>query len=97
MEQLKEGTYTLPPELKAIVRGGNSVVVMRRKPRPVEANVMRCRDCKHQQCGKKTFRSQTVPNKYCDARPKVIGGRAEYNYAAPDSKVACYKFEPKES
>ena len=93
--ELKEGTYTLPPELKAVVKNGDKVIVMPRKRREV-AESMHCRDCAWQRLGKKCTQNQWRESPYCVARPKHINGQSGYFYCAPDGRVACYLFKSKE-
>jgi hypothetical protein len=93
--ELKEGTYTLPPELKAVVRNGDKVIVTKRKKREV-ADALHCRQCAYQRIGKKCTQHQWHESPYCVARPKRINGESGYFYCAPDNKVACYLFKAKE-
>ena len=94
MELLKEGTYTLPPELKAFVKGGDQVIVVPRKKR-IWPDQKRCRDCEYHRIGKKCMTYQVYDSPYCLAKPKRINGKAGYFYCAPDNRVACYLFKPK--
>lgn len=93
--ELKEGTYTLPPSLKAVVKNGDKVIVMPRKRREV-AESKHCRDCAWQRLGKKCTQNQWHESPYCVARPKRINGQSGYFYCAPDGRVACYLFKEKE-
>ena len=94
MELLKEGTYTLPPEFKAKVIGGNRVVVEPRTRR-VWPEQKRCRDCEYHRIGKKCTQNQWRETPYCIAKPKRINGNPGFFYCAPDNRVACYLFKPK--
>lgn len=90
--ELKEGTYDIPENCTAVYTN-RQVVVKEKRPK---STVLTCRDCKHQQFGKKSMRGQYWNSFYCDASPKTIGGVAGYYYSAGSSKKACEKFEPKE-
>ena len=91
--ELKEGIYDIPYNCTAIYTK-RQVVVKLKRPKPT---VLTCRNCKHQQYGKKVKMGQYWNSFYCDVSPKTIGGVAGYYYNANNSKRACEKFEPKEA
>jgi len=88
--ELKEGTYTISQDLKAVVVNGNTIIISKRKI----SHDNHCRDCVHCLTGKYKFSpKQWWESNYCDARPKIIGGQNGFFYAAPLSKKACELFK----
>ena len=88
--EIKEGTYTIPHDLKAVVINGNTLIVSKRvRISPYK----HCRDCAHCKTGKYKFSpNQWWESTYCDARPKKMVAKGEWWYAAPLTRIACELF-----
>lgn len=95
--ELKEGTYTIPPHLKAIVVKGDKVIVSKRlRPYPLEG--VRCRTCAFFKKGAYAFSpNQYWEATYCSARPKTLKAKGTWWYATQATKKACELYKEKTS
>ena len=88
---LEPGTYEIPDDCTAAYK--NRELIIKKKKRIILEDVKHCKDCIHQQIGRKLFKNQYWDSAFCDIRPKPnTDGRF---YCAPNSRIACYKFDPK--
>lgn len=91
------GTYKVPPELKAIVVGGDKVIVSPRVRNMHPKGTRNCGNCLHRKCGKYAMSpNQWWESHFCEKKPKVAGGKPDYFYCAPKSRPACELYEPNE-
>ena len=93
MKRLEEGIYAIPDDC-TVYYSGRKVRVQKMKHAHSTA-VNRCRDCIYQKLGKVTMSRQWWTSEFCMLKPKTISGREGFYYAAPNSRPACDKFEPK--
>ena len=93
--ELKEGTYTIPDNLRMqLLKGGKTLVVTQRKginPHLKEGEY-RCKDCTHFVTGYWSKNIRWYSSKVCDQKPKKQEGcfYACHYYGKP-----CSKFELK--
>ena len=90
--KLEEGIYDIPDNCTAVY-ANRQVIIKQKRPK---STILTCRNCKHQQYGRKSMQNQWWDSFYCDISPKIIAGKAGYYYNANPSKKACEKFEQKE-
>lgn len=88
--KLEIGTYEIADDCTIVYR--DHKVTVKKKTRGMP-DVMHCRDCIHQRFGRKTLKKQFYDSAYCELRPKNTDGLF---YCAPGSRIACYRFKPKE-
>ena len=90
--EIKEGTYQIPDDMRAIVqKGGKEILVKKRiarSPRLGEGEY-RCRDCAHFVQGK-SMKGQWYTNWVCHMKPKATEG---LYYACLPYGKPCEHFE----
>lgn len=89
--KLEEGIYEIQDDCTVYIRK-RKVYIQKMRAR---AKKPHCKDCAHQLIGKKSMRNQYWDCPYCELKPKMIGGKEGYFYAANNYNPICDNFEPR--
>lgn len=100
MTTLTTGIYEIPPDCKAIIRGGRVYISPRKR---CEDRTPRCRECKHFALGFSKY-NQRYPSPVCLMRPKTNGlingsgydrvSEQKRYYSTLACRKVCDKYEP---
>lgn len=100
MTTLTTGVYEIPPDCKAIIRGGKVYISPRKR---CEDRTPRCRECKHFARGFSKY-NQRYPSPVCLMRPKTNGlingsgydrvSEQKRYYSTLACRKVCDKYQP---
>lgn len=95
--ELKEGIYTLPDNLRAVVEKGIVKVFPKSRTKNLkERGIYRCKDCTHYVLGRAKA-GKSYLDRVCELRPKKNTSKQypeqELYYAALKYGIPCEKFE----